>query len=405
MPTETTGKPLPTPHPDAPRDSEPQNGCTPEPGPEPLRFEASDPEGPAYDSCLDEVDVVLSQPVGTPDPALQSNTPTPTDETARSPESGATACVSGGARLRPPRTSEVFQQLAPQAAGTDCAAAGSGARGLVSPTGGEGVAESVLAASPGIGQRSGGGVLRSTTEREDEAEDDEDRLGDVRLSWLIGLLLSYSSVVTLALGWLLWTGGARRSTDETATGKSNSSAELAAKPSEAVPSVLAPPIPEENLTSLGKPIRLGALELTPLEIVAAPVQLVRSIDRDDVRDAEADSLILRLHLTNISGNLVFAPLEAALVRDQASPLDRSYIATARGKRINLYPLAIDSEWLIAGQEFPVLDPGASALTLIASEPVTAGRPTGDMTWRLRLRTGPVRSDMVGVRFTEKEIRP
>ena len=55
------------------------------------------------------------------------------------------------------------------------------------------------------------------------------------------------------------------------------------------------------------------------------------------------------------------------MREQNSPLDRSSIVTRGGKIIGLFPLAIDSEWSIVGQEFPVLKPGESTETMIASE--------------------------------------
>ncbi len=166
-----------------------------------------------------------------------------------------------------------------------------------------------------------------------------------------------------------------------------------------------PAIPAENLTILGNAIKVGELEITPIEIVATPLQLVRSIDSSDVRDEESESLVLRLKVTNVSSRHAFAPLEAALIRDQNSPLDGSHIATSDGGKIRLFPLALDSEWVISGQSFPVLNPGETAETLVASEPLAAGRPSGQMIWRVRLRIGPYRSDIVGVRFNESEIMP
>ena len=40
----------------------------------------------------------------------------------------------------------------------------------------------------------------------------------------------------------------------------------------------------------------------------------------------------------------------------------------------------------------MLEPGESVETLVASEPVTEDRLTGEMTWRVRLRIGPYRTD-------------
>ena len=105
--------------------------------------------------------------------------------------------------------------------------------------------------------------------------------------------------------------------------------------------------------------------------------------------------MLRLRLTNVSHDQSFAPLERALCESRAphrSVVDR----TKEGKLIGLFPLAVDSEWSIAGQEFPVLKPGESTETLIASEHGAADRLTSDMTWRVRLRIGPYKTDMIGV---------
>ncbi len=65
---------------------------------------------------------------------------------------------------------------------------------------------------------------------------------------------------------------------------------------------------------------------------------------------------------------------------------------------------MDSEWSILGQGFPVLEPGDSAETFIAAEPGSADQLADEMTWRVRLRIGVYRSDMLGVRFTKDDVR-
>ena len=79
-----------------------------------------------------------------------------------------------------------------------------------------------------------------------------------------------------------------------ASGESNPSS------SEPTPSLPLPPIPEENRTALGKTIRIGELEVTPLAIDSAPLKLVRSIEPPEYRREGTDSLVLRLEVTNIS---------------------------------------------------------------------------------------------------------
>ena len=73
--------------------------------------------------------------------------------------------------------------------------------------------------------------------------------------------------------------------------------------------------------------------------------------------------------------------------------------------MSLFPLAIDSEWLIQGQKFPVLKPGETAATMVASESITDDRLTREMIWRVRLRTGPYRTDVLAVRFTKDDVSP
>ena len=55
----------------------------------------------------------------------------------------------------------------------------------------------------------------------------------------------------------------------------------------------------------------------------------------------------------------------SLIRDSASVHDRSFVALPDGRKIDFYPLAVESEWVILGQEFPVLKPGESVDTLVA----------------------------------------
>jgi hypothetical protein len=164
-----------------------------------------------------------------------------------------------------------------------------------------------------------------------------------------------------------------------------------------------PPLAAENVASLGKVIRIGGVEVTPVGIEVTRLELVRSIEPAKWRREKLASLVLRLRLKNISKSDTFAPLELRFVREQASTLDRSMIATSPGQAINLFPLAVDSEWSIDGQEFTVLEPGESVETLIASEPGAADRMTDLMTWHVRLRIAPYRTDVLGVRFSNDEV--
>ena len=135
----------------------------------------------------------------------------------------------------------------------------------------------------------------------------------------------------------------------------------------------------------------------------APVALVRSIDANDSRREKSASLVLRLRLKNVSRDQEFAPLDPRFLREQGAALDRSTIVRASGNGINLFPLAVDSEWSIEGQSFNVLKPGETVETVIASEPGVADKLTDEMVWRVRLRIGTYRTDVLGVRFNKHEI--
>jgi hypothetical protein len=129
------------------------------------------------------------------------------------------------------------------------------------------------------------------------------------------------------------------------------------------------------------------------------------VERFDYRREDTDSLFLRLKVTNVSKDQPITPLDRALIRDQSSPLDRSLIVVSPGRPIGLFPLAVDSEWLIQGQSFSPLQPGETAETLLASEAITDDRMSGEMSWRVRLRTGPYRTDILAVRFTKDDVQP
>ena len=166
-----------------------------------------------------------------------------------------------------------------------------------------------------------------------------------------------------------------------------------------------PPIPAENVAYIEQTVRIGDVEITPLSVTLAPVELVRTIEPAEYRVEELNSLVLRFKLKNLSKEQPCRPLARNLIRDAAATLDRSFVETQDGAKIALYPLAVESEWLIAGQEFSVLEPGESVATLVASEPVTEDRLRDEMTWHIRLRTGPYQTDVLGVRFKKSELWP
>jgi hypothetical protein len=228
--------------------------------------------------------------------------------------------------------------------------------------------------------------------------------GEGRFPWFQVFLLSYASAVTLALTWMVLTGRSFHPTDRSLTSSATASDAGPAKASASrVDGKTLPPIPDENMVALGSAVRIEDLQVRPLSVALARVELVGALDASKYNAEESESLVLRIQLTNLSKRQRFAPLELAYVRDQSSPLDRCLITTPGSATIGTYPLAVDSEWSIIGQEPRVLDRGETMETIIASEPKVSALVASDMIWRIRLRIGPFRSDVVGVRFKDTDV--
>jgi hypothetical protein len=212
-------------------------------------------------------------------------------------------------------------------------------------------------------------------------------------SWPMLLLGSYASAMTLACVYLLWLAPRRAAGPEPSAADERPGAVVAS-------------IPRDRLTTLGKPLRVGSLEWTPLAVESGRVRLQgRGPDGKRREDKGQDgSLILRVRFRNLSQDDALAPLDPAFVRapDRGEP--DSFIEVEGGEPIDVYPLAVQSEQSIAGQSFAVLRPGEERETIIPSAPGAVDRARGPMTWRLRLRTAPDRTDLVGVRFHKADVR-
>ncbi len=239
-----------------------------------------------------------------------------------------------------------------------------------------------------------------------EEEDDDDDLPPRGSSWLTLLLISYSSAVTLGLLWVLLGGRRLREAEPRdvfpAVDTRPDPGRRAGRSRKAEPP---PPLIAEHVTTLGKPVRIGSVEATPLEIVSGPVGLEPAIGEGEPREGGTGALKLKLRLKNISNELIFAPLDEAFLRERDTGERDSFIETTRTGQIAMYPLAVSSEWSIVGQEFRELRPGESYETVVVSSSDLGDRLTDEMTWRIRLRTGIDETDTLGVRFGKSEIRP
>ena len=220
-------------------------------------------EEPTYDSCFDDLNVILSQSIQEPDP--DPNLDSSSGSSTRIPRDEAAAHLPKD-RGKTPRTSEIFRSVVAPAAGKP-PLVGSG--GLETPGSPQSQPEAGPAPEPTIPDV----VLDRDRQIQDLASEEEDRLSEPHVSWSHVLLLSYSSAITLAMIWMFWTGRwskARRHHRRPRTSRPPNPPPGPWKPP---PSTPPPRIPAENLATLGKTIRLGDLEVTPLSVIAAPVEL------------------------------------------------------------------------------------------------------------------------------------
>lgn len=262
---------------------------------------------------------------------------------------------------------------------------------------------------------------RSETTSSDELEHDHvhDHGGIVtRSAWPIVLLAGYATAATLACGYLWWNGrrgpsgppggwaaglaaaeaeaGAPEPDPEDAEGRRGARSAVV-EPSESIPA--------DRLVELGASTTIDDLEIAPLDVEAGPVRLVRSrIDGSQSSRPGGDgALALRLRLRNESATAIFAPLDEAYVREPDRRLPDTFIESANGERIYAYRLPVDSEWEIDGQRFVELRPGESIETRIVSDVDAVDRLDGPLTWRIKLRTAPETTAVVGVTFVTDDV--
>lgn len=219
-------------------------------------------------------------------------------------------------------------------------------------------------------------------------------------SWPTLLLASYSSAVTLALIWVLLTHRGYQKPEAAVPPPPA----IDWGPSEAKTPVVLPKPSEERTTTLGAPLVLGELEVTPIAVEFRDVDLFRIVDLEgSERRTVSDCLVLTLRLTNRSSDRRLTPIELATVRNAGESADGAFIETAAGERVAMFELAMESEWSIADQSFPSVRPGRSEDVILVSEPVSHRRLAGPLVWRVTLQTDAGESEEIGVRFDRHEI--
>lgn len=230
--------------------------------------------------------------------------------------------------------------------------------------------------------------------------------------WGVGqvLLLSYASAMTIACLWLVWQLRSRRAPTPPTPAPLRAVQRLDPGMNVARGPFVEPtaaPIPSDRVTRLSEPLQVGELEVVPLEIRSTSVTLegVTPDGQRTTRDGGGGVLVLKVRLRNTSEDLTFTPLDWAFVRLSQASIPETFIEAGES-RIYAYPLPVRSEWAIAGQEFRELSPGETFETVIASDEGALARTSDEMTWRLRLRTGPGEEqvDTLAVRFRRDQIR-
>jgi hypothetical protein len=238
--------------------------------------------------------------------------------------------------------------------------------------------------------------------REPDADEGEEYEPEGRrTSWATILLASYASAITLGLAWTLMKDRQRVKLEVEAPRSTVATVPESARQAGLSRKVGPPePILGEHFAAMGKPLKVGDLEITPVDIKRQAVTLERSTPyaKPDRKAGGKGALALRLKLKNTSGEAVFAPLDQAYLRERGKEIVDTFLETKDGDRIYPYPLAIESEWLIADQRFDELRPGESRTVAIVSAPDAPPDSSGPFTWRVRLRTGINRTDTIGLRW-------
>ena len=255
-------RPHPTPNPDKPHSgagpdrgnhARAVSGLHAAPGQASSPGEEPATDEPNYDSCFDDLNVVLSQSMQEPDPD-----PNLESSGVNFPPGDSTVQAADGQpapRGEAPRTSEIFRTVVAPAAGS-----GESSRPVerLRPEGLSAVDEAI----PDLG------VLDRPQEARD-APDEKESHTEGRVPWGQVLLLSYSSALTLALIWMFWTGRIPKPGGAASSAVDSPAAESPLQPTDAAAEPSPPPLPPENLTLIDRIVRLGDLEVTPRAIEGA----------------------------------------------------------------------------------------------------------------------------------------
>ena len=214
-------------------------------------------------------------------------------------------------------------------------------------------------------------------------------------SWPFVFLASYASAMTIAVAWLLWQGRGQVAIP-------NDTLPKPSRTDQAKESNRIEPIPAAYRIDLEKTLTVGSLEFTPLTFRLGSVwQEFIGADGERMRADSPQCWILKVAIKNVSKKDSFAPLDLAFLRESDSGKAESFLEIARS-RLESYPLAMSSERSIVGQTFPILKPGESVETLLATEPSAREAMSSGGVWRIPLRIAPDRIVTIGVNLARQD---
>ncbi|MBY0228438.1 MAG: hypothetical protein K2W96_04070 [Gemmataceae bacterium] len=187
------------------------------------------------------------------------------------------------------------------------------------------------------------------------------------------------------------------------------------------------PLPEHLHTTLGKPLRVGDLEVTPLGVERRKVA-VFSEGSEKPEPCSGDSLVLRLRLKNLAGDYSFTPIDNYFDRQWRGGSDppltilfagdyKAFGGPAKWRASSRR--GAPREWVEGRKDFDPagLSPGESMETLTCTDGedketvAKLAAHKGDFVWRVHLRRGLIDHKgrklpaqcVVGVRFSSKDI--
>ena len=225
---------------------------------------------------------------------------------------------------------------------------------------------------------------------------------------LVAFLFTWASVATLVAG-LLWTMRPEQRSPLEDLPDNGVLKDGIVSPLERLSS--------RELFDLGETKRIGALEITPLEIAYRPVTMLPDRNRTD------PVFVLKLRIRNASRDEVFCPTDPAFFYPDPSKklaglevFDRNgytytFIQPAAQPNDLVLPHDVPYEQGISvdGQRFETLEPGQVIETIVISREGAKDRLTGKAVWRVMLRKrmrkpGKGIATVIGVRFGTDDVR-